>query len=164
MCSLQILPRICRRAAHPAAATGDVSGCSNSITPFGLKAVSQVSSPFLLNPVRDQSFKKQKYFWCLPLFFKIFVIKMLTDGFGDTSFLIRILRHIFKSLLITQQSCREEAGFGMSSCFFFFPQKIIQDSPKREKKEIHFCLQLARALCWGYRNLAAGFHISFFGQ
>lgn len=107
----------------PVAATGDMSGCSNSFTPFALTTASQVSSPFLLNTVRDQSFKKQKYFWCLPFLFKIFVIKILTDGFGDTSFLIKILRHIFKSLLIMQQSWREEAGFGMSSCFFFFPRR-----------------------------------------
>lgn len=120
------------------AAIGDMSGCSNSITPFGLTAASQVSS-FLLHSVRDQSFKKQKYFWCLPFLFKIFVIKILTDGFGDTSFLIRILRQIFKSLLITQQSWREEAGFGMSSCFFFSAEDNSGFSKKGGKGNPFLC-------------------------
>lgn len=100
---------------------------------------------FLPEPRQRSAFQEVEMLLVSYLFFfKIFVIKILTDGFGDPSSLIRVLRHVFKSLLITQQYWREEAGFGMSSCFFFFffsSQKIIQDSPrKRKEKEVPFWL------------------------
>lgn len=135
-------------------------GFSNSITNFGLTNGSQDFPPFFLNSGRDQFFKKQIYNWKLPFLFKVFVIKILTDGFRDPSSLIRILRHIFKSLLITQQSWREEACQVVS---VFFSLKIIQDSPrKKKKKEAHFCVQLVRPLFWDYRDLAICFRCFFF--
>lgn len=87
------------------------------------------------------------------------MIKILTDGFGDPSSLIRILKHIFKSLLIMQQFWREETGFGMSSWGFFSPENNSGFSKKEEGKGSTF---LVKTLFWDCKDLTAGFHFFFF--